>query len=188
MNKKVKQEGPEGPGSLTVHLRKKSKVTVEPIIENPRGIIWTTLVEDLLMMLYIKYESTGSCSFSQEDFWKFHLKTYLLTPWPTYATNWNRLNNFGRGPPSNHSCEVWSKSIKWFQRRCWLKKLLTHGRTHGRWTTDNGPSQKLTLSTLCSGELKIYVIKNFFKYYGRYFHCDTVCVLNNGWSFESITW
>jgi len=32
--------------------------------------------------------------------------------------------------------------------------LLTHGRTHGRWTTDNGPSQKLTLSTLCSGELK----------------------------------
>ena len=26
--------------------------------------------------------------------------------------------------------------------------------TDGRWTTDNGPSQKLTLSTLCSGELK----------------------------------
>jgi len=30
----------------------------------------------------------------------------------------------------------------------------TDARTHGRWTTDNGPSQKLTLSTLCSGELK----------------------------------
>jgi len=29
------------------HLRKRSKATVEPIIENPRGIIWTTLVEDL---------------------------------------------------------------------------------------------------------------------------------------------
>ena len=26
---------------------------------------------------------------------------------------------------------------------------------------------------------KIYVIKNC-KYYGRYFHCDTVCVVNNG--------
>jgi len=25
------------------------------------------------------------------------LKTYLLTPWPTYATNWNGLNNFDRG-------------------------------------------------------------------------------------------
>ena len=31
----------------------------------------------------------------------------------------------------------------------------TDARTHGRWTTDNGPSQKLTLSTLCSGELKM---------------------------------
>jgi len=30
----------------------------------------------------------------------------------------------------------------------------THARTHGRWTTDNGQSQKLTLSTLCQGELK----------------------------------
>jgi len=82
------------------------------------------------------------------------LKTYFLTPWPTYVTNWNGLNNFERGPPRDHSCEVWSKSNKWFQRRCCLKKLLTHGRTHGRWTTDNGLSQKFTLSTLCSGELK----------------------------------
>ena len=60
------------------------------------------------------------------------------------------MNNFDRGPPRDHSCLVWSKSNAWFQRRCCLKKLLTHGR----WTTDNGPSQKLTLSTLCSGELK----------------------------------
>jgi len=37
--------GPRGP--WVAHLRKRSKVTVEPIIENPRGIIWTTLVEDL---------------------------------------------------------------------------------------------------------------------------------------------
>jgi len=26
------------------------------------------------------------------------LNTYLLTLWPTYATNQNHLNNFGRGP------------------------------------------------------------------------------------------
>ena len=31
------------------------------------------------------------------------LKTYLLTPWPTYATNLNGLNNFTRGPPRDHS-------------------------------------------------------------------------------------
>jgi len=64
------------------------------------------------------------------------LKTYFLTPWPTYATNWNGLNNFDRGPPRHHSCEVWSKSNKRFQRRCCLKKLLTHAWTDGR--TDDG--------------------------------------------------
>jgi len=63
-------------------------------------------------------------------FESFILKTYLLTPWPTYATNWN-----GMGPPRDHSCEVWSKSNKWFQRRCCLMKLLTHARMmdDGQW-------------------------------------------------------
>jgi len=32
-----KTRGPRGP--WVAHLRKRSKVTVEPIIENPRGII-----------------------------------------------------------------------------------------------------------------------------------------------------
>ena len=62
----------------------------------------------------------------------FILKTYFLTPWPTYATNWNGLNNFDRGPPRDHSCEVWSKSKRRFQRTCRLKKLLTHARTDAR--------------------------------------------------------
>jgi len=31
-------------------------------------------------------------------------KTYFVTPLPTYATNQKRLNNFGRGPPRDHSC------------------------------------------------------------------------------------
>jgi len=34
-----------------------------------------------------------------------------------------------------------------------LFKEIVDARTHAR-TMDNGPSQKLTLSTLCSGELK----------------------------------
>ena len=100
--------GPRGP--WVAHLRKRSQATVEPIIENPRGIIWTTLVEDLQMMLFTKFESSGPCCFKQEDFCMFHFKTYLLTLWPTYATNWNGLNNSHRGPPRNHSCEVWSNS------------------------------------------------------------------------------
>ena len=86
---------------------------------------------------------------SDKNFFEsFISKTYLLTLWPTYATNWNGLNNFDRGPPRDHSCEVWSKSNKRFQRRCCLRKLLTDGRTHGRtdgWrTTDIEGSQKLT--------------------------------------------
>ena len=32
-------------------------------------------------------------------FESFISKTYLLTLWPTYATNWNGLNNFDRGHP-----------------------------------------------------------------------------------------
>jgi len=121
----------------------------------PRGII-LTLLEDHYMMLCAKHESSEPCSFRQEYLKK--MKPYLLTLWPTYATNWNVLNYFGRGTPRYNSCEVWSKSNEWCQRRSCLKILLTHrrtlARTHGWWTTDNGPSQKLTLSTLCSGELK----------------------------------
>jgi len=95
------------------------------------------------------------------------LKTYFLTPWPTYATNWNGLNNFGRGPPRDHSCEVWSKSNEWFQRRSCLKKMLTHARTmdDGQWAITKAHLEHIVLRwakklmddrrlTLCSGELK----------------------------------
>jgi len=61
------------------------------------------------------------------------LKTYFLTPWPTYATNQNHLNNFSRGPPMDHSCWVWSKSNEWFQRRRCLSKTV-----YGRRTTHDG--------------------------------------------------
>ena len=50
------------------------------------------------------------------------LKTYFSTLWPTYATNWNSFNNFGRGTPRDHSCEVWSKFNEWFQSRSRLNK------------------------------------------------------------------
>jgi len=77
-------------------------------------------------------------------FEKCILKTYFLTPWPTYATNWKGLNNFDRGPPRDHSCEVWSNPISGFRgdvvwRKCWR----TDGRTHAR-TLDIEGSQKLT--------------------------------------------
>jgi len=61
-------------GPWVAHLRKRSKVTVKPFIENPRGIILISLVEDLLMMLYTKYESSGPCSYRQEVFLKIAVK------------------------------------------------------------------------------------------------------------------
>jgi len=38
------------------------------------------------MMLYIKYESSGPCSFTQEDFKKFHFKNLFIDP-VTYLGN-----------------------------------------------------------------------------------------------------
>ena len=69
------------------------------------------------------------------------LKTFCFTPFPTYATNWNGLNTFGRGTPGDHFCEVWSKSNKWFQRRSRLNEVYTLTLA----LTDNG-QRTVTLS------------------------------------------
>ena len=71
----------------------------------------------------------------EQLFWKTHL-TFSFSM--SLMMICNGLNNFDRGPPRDHSCEVWSKSNKRFQRCC-LKKLLTDVRT-----TDIEGSQKLT--------------------------------------------
>ena len=55
------------------------------------------------------------------------------------------LEQLGRASPKEHPCQVSSRLALWFRRRRCLKKL---------WTTDIGRSQKLTISTLCSGEQK----------------------------------
>jgi len=52
------------------------------------------------------------------------LKTYFLTAWPTYATNQNHLNNFGRELPRDHSCWVLSNYHKQFKIRSHLKFSL----------------------------------------------------------------
>ena len=68
------------------------------------------------------------------------LKTFCLTPWPTYETYQNHLNNFGREPPRDHTCKVWSKSNEWFQRRICLSKKFTHDAR--RTTDDDGRRTK----------------------------------------------
>ena len=64
------------------------------------------------------------------------LKNLFFDPRPTYATNWNGLNNSGREPSRDHSCEDWSKSNEWFQRSC-IKKLLTDAWMYAQ-TMDDG--------------------------------------------------
>ena len=46
-----------------------------------------------------------------------NLRTNFVTPWSTYATNWNGLNNFGRGTPDNGrrrtTDKAWHNSSPW---------------------------------------------------------------------------
>ena len=65
--------------------------------------------------------------------------------------DFNSFSYFEKRSPKEHSCEVWLKLAWWFRRRCCLKKLLTDD---ARRTTDIQQSEKLTMSTTCSGELK----------------------------------
>ena len=90
---------------------------------DPRGIIWTILRTS--RWCYIpNMKALGLLVTDKKIFESCILKTYLLIPWPTYATNWNGLNNFGRGPPKDHSFEIWSNSHYWVKRRCRLKFSL----------------------------------------------------------------
>ena len=59
---------------------------------------------------------------------------------PTYATNWNSMNNFVRGTPRDHCCEVWSKSNEW-REVVWMKKLM-HAHTEEWWTKNSHKSSR----------------------------------------------
>ena len=80
------------------------------------------------MMLYTKYESSGPCSFGQEDFWKLHFENLIFLPCniiiqPTGKV-WTILVGdhpgiipvkFGQNPMSSFRGEV-----------VWIKKVYTH--------------------------------------------------------------
>ena len=67
-------------------------------------------------------------------------KGFLLwLPWqPELFMEHNYLKEFERGPPKEHSCEIWLKSSQQFLRRSFLKKKFTDActdeRTDGRMT------------------------------------------------------
>ena len=101
-------------------------------------------------MLHTKYQSSAPSSFRERKFSKILL---FFSFWqPELWVEAKLLNNFGRSSPKEHPCQVTSRLIQWFRRRRCLKKLWT--TQDGRRMLDIGRSQKLTMSTLCSGELK----------------------------------
>ena len=89
--------------------------------------------------------SKSDLQFQRRRFLKNCLKNSILLPWqPGFLMESNSVNKFWRGPPKEHSCQVWSKLAQRFGRRC-LKKLLT---THdGLLTTLKAPLEH-------NGELK----------------------------------
>ena len=101
-------------------------------------------------MLHTKYQSCMLSSFRGEDFQRF-CYYFPFGCHGNHSYDWNSIS-WTISSPKEHPCQVSSRLAQWFRRRRYLKKLWT---THdGRRTPDIGRSQKLTMSTLCSGELK----------------------------------
>ena len=64
--------------------------------------------------------------FLRRRFFKNCLKNSILLPWqPEFLMESNSVNIFWRGPPKEHSYQVWSKLAQGFGRRRCLQKLLT---------------------------------------------------------------
>jgi len=56
------------------------------------------------MMLYTKYESSGPCSFRQEDCLKLHFKNLFFDPVTYIGNQSGPFEQFGRGLPRDSSC------------------------------------------------------------------------------------
>jgi len=87
-------------------------------------------------------------------------KTYFFTLWPTltYATNWNGLNNFGRGTPRDHS-QFGKNTMSGFREVVWMKKLM-HKRTDGRRTKDCHKSSFWALCAQVSLKAEKRIVKH----------------------------
>ena len=109
--------------------------------------------------------------FLRRRFFKNYLKISISLPLkPEFLMESNSVNNVWRGPPKEHSCQVWSKLAQWFGRRRCLKKLLT---THdvqqktddGHLTTVKAPLEHILLRWAKNLITLLYsVIRFFFSY------------------------
>ena len=113
-----KQEGPKGPRSL---IWGKGQGQGEAIYRGPLMLSTKHWWRTSRWCYNIPNMKALGLVVSDKIFENCNLKTYFLTQWPTYTTNQNHLNNFGRGLPRDHSCWVWSNYHKRFKIRSSLK-------------------------------------------------------------------
>ena len=72
---------------------------------------------------------------SEKIFFKFSSPFFLFLAWrPSWLEVGITGQNFGRGPPKDHSAKVWLQLAQWFLRRRLKCEMLTDGRR----TTDDG--------------------------------------------------
>ena len=93
-------------------------------------------------------------------FFKNYLKNSISLLWqPEFLMESNSVNNFWRGPPKEHSCQVWSKLAQWFVRRRCLQKLLTTDDRH--LTTLKAPLEHVVLRWAKKEKLLVTSIFSF---------------------------
>ena len=95
---------------------------------------------------FCEINSKSDQRFQRRRFLKNCLKNSIWLLWqPEFLMESNSVNNFWRGPPKEHSCQVWSKLAQQFGRRRCLKKLLTTHDGQGHITTLTAPLEHVVL-------------------------------------------
>ena len=84
-------------------------------------ILWATLVKVYPRIVSVKFFWNWTSSFGEEDFQSIYKENWPH-PWrPCFLTYQNSLNNFGRGSPKDHFCEIILKLDQQFWRRRFSK-------------------------------------------------------------------
>ena len=74
-------------------------------------------------------EIVSDSSFRGEDFLKISSPFFLFLAWrPCWLEVGITGHNLGRGPPKDHSTQVWLQLAQWFLRRRLKCEMLTDGR------------------------------------------------------------
>ena len=128
--------------------------------------------------------------FLRRRFFKNCLKNSIFLLWqPEFLMESNSVNNFWRGLPKEHACQVWSKLAQRFGRRRCLKKLLT---TDDEWiTTLKAPLEHVVLRWAKKGKTYAFtawtetgnLTKNFLS-----LRDDNSWTIGSWWLKTSVLW